>query len=73
MQCCCRSRKQKIDLDVAQTGPTSAGKTSMVRELAAQTGHHCVRINNHEGTDLQVRHIPMACNKLHKLGARMLL
>lgn len=38
----------------APAGPTSAGKTSMVRELAKQTGHRCVRINNHEGTDLQV-------------------
>ena len=30
----------------------------MVAYLAAQTGHHCVRINNHQGTDLQ------ACNLL---------
>ena len=36
-------------------GPTSAGKTSLVAYLAAQTGHHLVRINNHEHTDLQVR------------------
>ena len=34
-------------------GPTSAGKTSMVRYLAAISGHHFVRINNHEHTDLQ--------------------
>lgn len=34
-------------------GPTSSGKTSMVRYLADITGHKFVRINNHEHTDLQ--------------------
>ena len=34
-------------------GPTSSGKTSLVAYLAAQTGHHFIRINNHEQTDLQ--------------------
>ncbi|XAR49907.1 hypothetical protein NMG60_11004090 [Bertholletia excelsa] len=34
-------------------GPTSSGKTSLVRYLAAITGHEFVRINNHEHTDLQ--------------------
>ncbi|GFQ03814.1 midasin [Phtheirospermum japonicum] len=34
-------------------GPTSSGKTSLVRFLAAATGHEFVRINNHEHTDLQ--------------------
>jgi midasin len=34
-------------------GPTSAGKTSVVLYLAKLTGHRCVRINNHEHTDLQ--------------------
>lgn len=34
-------------------GPTSSGKTSMVQYLAKRTGHKCVRINNHEHTDLQ--------------------
>ena len=34
-------------------GPTSSGKTSMITYLAALTGHKCVRINNHEYTDLQ--------------------
>lgn len=34
-------------------GPTSAGKTSMIRYLAQKTGHEFVRINNHEHTDLQ--------------------
>ncbi|KAK8778365.1 hypothetical protein V5799_020294, partial [Amblyomma americanum] len=35
-------------------GETSAGKTSLVRWLAARTGHICVRVNNHEHTDLEV-------------------
>ena len=34
-------------------GPTSAGKTSLVEYMAARCGHRCVRINNHEHTDLQ--------------------
>lgn len=34
-------------------GPTSAGKTSMIKYLANITGHQFVRINNHEHTDLQ--------------------
>uniref|UniRef100_A0A7S3VEM6 Midasin n=1 Tax=Chaetoceros debilis TaxID=122233 RepID=A0A7S3VEM6_9STRA len=34
-------------------GPTSAGKTTMVEFLAARCGHRCVRINNHEHTDVQ--------------------
>lgn len=34
-------------------GPTSAGKTSLVEYLAARCGHKCVRINNHEHTDIQ--------------------
>ncbi|GAB4842594.1 hypothetical protein Ancab_012570 [Ancistrocladus abbreviatus] len=34
-------------------GPTSGGKTSLVKYLAAITGHEFVRINNHEHTDLQ--------------------
>ena len=34
-------------------GPTAAGKTSMVEYLAKVTGHRCVRINNHETTDIQ--------------------
>jgi len=34
-------------------GPTSAGKTSLVQWLAKATGHKCLRINNHEHTDLQ--------------------
>lgn len=34
-------------------GPTSAGKTTLVEYLAARCGHPCVRINNHEHTDVQ--------------------
>jgi hypothetical protein len=33
-------------------GATSSGKTSLVEFLAALTGHVCVRINNHEHTDV---------------------
>ncbi|KAI5256381.1 Midasin [Manis pentadactyla] len=34
-------------------GETSVGKTSLIWWLAAATGNHCVRINNHEHTDIQ--------------------
>lgn len=34
-------------------GPTSSGKTSLIRYLAKLTGNKFVRINNHEHTDLQ--------------------
>eukprot|EP00978_Attheya_sp_CCMP212_P021229 scaffold61822_cov52-Attheya_sp.AAC.2 len=34
-------------------GPTSAGKTFLVEYLAARCGHKCIRINNHEHTDVQ--------------------
>lgn len=34
-------------------GPTSSGKTSMIGYLAKISGNQCVRINNHEHTDLQ--------------------
>ena len=34
-------------------GPTSTGKTSLIRYMAALTGNKVVRINNHEHTDLQ--------------------
>ncbi|KAJ3181878.1 hypothetical protein HDU85_003393 [Gaertneriomyces sp. JEL0708] len=33
-------------------GPTSAGKTSMVEFLAKKCGRKCVRVNNHEGTEV---------------------
>jgi len=34
-------------------GPTSSGKTTLVEYLAARCGHRCIRINNHEHTDVQ--------------------
>ncbi|XP_066999962.2 midasin [Anabrus simplex] len=34
-------------------GETSVGKTSLITYLAQASGNHCVRINNHEHTDLQ--------------------
>ena len=34
-------------------GPTSSGKTTLVEYLAARCGHQCIRINNHEHTDVQ--------------------
>ncbi|CAG2161607.1 unnamed protein product [Oppiella nova] len=34
-------------------GETSVGKTSLIEWLAAATGNVCVRVNNHEHTDLQ--------------------
>ena len=40
-------------LAVLIQGETSVGKTSMVSYLAAATGNTCVRINNHEHTDIQ--------------------
>nr|XP_011467404.1 PREDICTED: midasin isoform X1 [Fragaria vesca subsp. vesca] len=45
------TKKQKYP--VLLQGPTSSGKTSLVRYLAAVTNHNFVRINNHEHTDLQ--------------------
>lgn len=34
-------------------GETSVGKTSLVTWLAKSSGNVCVRVNNHEHTDLQ--------------------
>lgn len=34
-------------------GPTSTGKTTMIQYIAAKCGFRCVRINNHEQTDIQ--------------------
>ncbi|KAG8582222.1 hypothetical protein GDO81_007964 [Engystomops pustulosus] len=34
-------------------GETSVGKTSLIRWLAYASGNNCVRINNHEHTDIQ--------------------
>lgn len=40
-------------LPVLLQGPTSAGKTSLIDYVAKRSGNHCLRINNHEHTDLQ--------------------
>uniref|UniRef100_A0A1B0DG06 Midasin n=1 Tax=Phlebotomus papatasi TaxID=29031 RepID=A0A1B0DG06_PHLPP len=40
-------------LPVLLQGPTSAGKTSLIEYVARRSGNHCLRINNHEHTDLQ--------------------
>jgi midasin len=48
--CCCVAVQK---YPVLLQGPTSSGKTTMVMYLAKFTGHRCVRINNHEHTDLQ--------------------
>ncbi|XP_063773055.1 midasin [Pseudophryne corroboree] len=41
------------NLPVLIQGETSVGKTSLIRWLAFASGNHCVRINNHEHTDIQ--------------------
>lgn len=40
-------------LPVLLQGPTSAGKTSLIEYVAKRSGNYCLRINNHEHTDLQ--------------------
>ncbi|XP_062552715.1 midasin [Armigeres subalbatus] len=40
-------------LPVLLQGPTSAGKTSLIEYVAKRSGNVCLRINNHEHTDLQ--------------------
>ncbi|XP_053661924.1 midasin [Anopheles marshallii] len=40
-------------LPVLLQGPTSAGKTSLIEYIAKRSGNVCLRINNHEHTDLQ--------------------
>lgn len=40
-------------LPILLQGPTSAGKTSLIDYVARCSGNHCLRINNHEHTDLQ--------------------
>lgn len=35
------------ELPVLLEGPTSAGKTSIIRYVASVSGHKCIRINNH--------------------------
>ena len=41
------------DHPVLLEGPTSAGKTSLVKFLAELSGNKCVRINNHQNTDIE--------------------
>ena len=41
------------DLPVLLEGPTSAGKTSMVKFIAELSGNKCVRINTHQHTDIE--------------------
>ena len=41
------------DHPVLLQGDTSVGKTSLVTHLARLTGNSCVRVNNHEHTDIQ--------------------
>ena len=41
------------DHPVLIQGDTSVGKTSLVNYLADLTGNKCVRVNNHEHTDIQ--------------------
>lgn len=51
-----RDLARAVSLDRAPVllqGETSVGKTSLVTYLAGLTGHKCLRINNHEHTDLQ--------------------
>lgn len=50
---CWRIHITSCDFGVCLQGPTSSGKTSLVAYLASRTGHRCIRINNHESTDLQ--------------------
>lgn len=40
-------------LPVLLQGETSVGKTSLITYLAQVSGNRCLRINNHEHTDLQ--------------------
>lgn len=40
-------------LPVLLQGPTSAGKTSLIDYVAKRSGNYCLRVNNHEHTDLQ--------------------
>lgn len=40
-------------LPILLQGDTSVGKTSLITYIAKVSGNHCVRINNHQHTDLQ--------------------
>ncbi|KAF7997921.1 hypothetical protein HCN44_009319 [Aphidius gifuensis] len=55
----CRNLKDLVrvvsigKMPVLLQGDTSVGKTSLITYLAKASGHICLRINNHEHTDLQ--------------------
>lgn len=54
-------------LPVLLQGDTSVGKTSLITYIAKASGNYCVRINNHEHTDLQEyigSYAADACGKL---------
>ena len=46
-------RAINFNLPVLLEGPTSSGKTSLVKYIAELTGHKCVRVNNHQHTDIE--------------------
>ena len=41
------------DHPILLEGPTSSGKTSIIKYIAEITGYKCVRINNHHHTDIE--------------------
>lgn len=41
------------DLPLLLEGPTSSGKTSMVKYIAELAGYKCVRVNNHHHTEIE--------------------
>ncbi|EGR30434.1 type a von willebrand factor domain protein [Ichthyophthirius multifiliis] len=41
------------DLPVLLEGPTSAGKTSIIKYIAERSGYKCVRVNNHQHTEIE--------------------
>ena len=41
------------ELPVLLEGPTSVGKTSIIKYVASATDHKCIRINNHEHTEIE--------------------
>ena len=40
-------------LPILLEGPTSSGKTSLVTFLSQITGYKCLRINNHQNTEIE--------------------
>ena len=53
----CRIISAGKTLPILLQGETSVGKTSLIMWLARATGNICLRVNNHEHTDLQVSYI----------------